>query len=75
MSTHKNECPVAAGQVVKTLTKRSANFSAKSTATEAQIQRLLWLIAARITTVASDGYAHHGVALYTLVSAPKGGAA
>lgn len=47
MSTHKNECPVAAGQFVKTLTKRTVNFSSRSTATEAQIQRLLGLIAAR----------------------------
>ena len=26
---HKNECPVAAGQVVKTVSKRTADFIAK----------------------------------------------
>ena len=95
-------------QPVKTLTKRKINFSARSTATEAQIQRLLGLVATRphhthelrkvgishpagrirdlekrgfvfdsdrITTIDSDGYAHRGVALYTLVSAPEGGVA
>jgi len=47
MRTHKNECPVATGQIVKTLTKREAKFRARSTATEAQIQRLLGLMATR----------------------------
>jgi len=108
MGTHKNECPVAAGQIGKTLTKREAKFSARSTATEAQIQRLLGLVttrphhthelrkvgishpagrirdlegrgyafeACRITTIDSDGYMHRGVALYTLIGVPKGGAA
>jgi hypothetical protein len=28
--------------------------------------------ASRITTIDSDGYAHHGVALYTLLDVPKG---
>lgn len=28
----------------------------------------------RITTIDSDGYAHRGVALYSLVSVPEGGA-
>lgn len=83
-------------------------FNARSTAKEAQIQRLLGLVTIRphhthelrkvgishpagrirdlekrgfvfdsdrITTIDSDGYAHRGVALYTLVSAPEGGAA
>lgn len=81
------------------------NFSARSTSTEAQIQRLLGLITTRphhthelrkvgishpagrirdlekrgfvfdsdrITTIDSDGYAHRGVAIYSLVSVPKG---
>jgi hypothetical protein len=28
-AAHKNECPVSAGQVVKTITKYSSNFIAK----------------------------------------------
>lgn len=29
-AAHKNECPVAAGQVVKTLSKRAADFIARA---------------------------------------------
>lgn len=107
MSTNDNGLTTPHSQPVKTLTKRNTNFSPRSTSTEAQIQRLLGLVAARphhthelrkvgishpagrirdlekrgyvfdaprITTVDSDGYAHRGVALYTLIGVPKGGA-
>ena len=80
-------------------------FSAKSTATEAQIQKLIALLSIRprhtyelrmlgishpagrildlvkrgflfeskrVTTIDSDGFTHHGVALYTMLSAPSG---
>ena len=106
--TKGNGLDAANDQPAKILTKHPANFNSRSTATEAQIQRLLGLIkirphhthelrkfgishpagrildlekrgfvfdSDRITTIDSDGYAHRGVALYTLIGIPEGDAA
>ena len=54
---HKNECPVAAGQVVKTVSKRTADFIAKLAPLVALDAALLggWVLLLTVAIQAVEG--------------------